>query len=133
MNPNPNRQQTWPRRAMTGLAILTFASSCRGTSVDEHVRRANAYFDQSRWSEAIIEYRQALQDAPKRGDIHQKLAEAYVRNRDGSNARREFVRAADLLPDDVSAQLKAGNILLLGDAFDDAQARANKVLTLNPK
>jgi tetratricopeptide (TPR) repeat protein len=47
---------------------------------------------------------------------------------DGSSALREYVTAADLMPDVADAQLKAGRLLLLAGQFDSARDRAQKVL-----
>ena len=40
--------------------------------------------------------------------------------------------AADLLPNDVGAQLKAGQLLLLAERYEDAKSRANK-MPIDPK
>jgi tetratricopeptide (TPR) repeat protein len=116
-----------------GVAAIGLAASCSKPSADDHVRKAQAYVGQSQLSDAIFEYRLALESEPKRGDIRVKLADAYLKSGDAPNAMREYVRAADLLPTDVAAQLRAGNVLLVSRAFEDAKARANKVLALDPK
>ena len=46
---------------------------------------------------------------------------------------REYVRAADLLPADVNAQVKAGGLLLRAGQFEDAKARVEKALALDAK
>ncbi len=48
-------------------------------------------------------------------------------------AYREYIRAADLLPDNEGAQLAAGNMLLVARQFEDAKTRAQNVLKKNPK
>ena len=82
----------------------------------------------SQVDEAIIEYRSALEVDQKRGDIWTKLGDAYVEKRDGGNAYRAYIRAADVLPDDAAAQIRAGNFLLMAGQFEDAKTRANNVL-----
>ena len=52
---------------------------------------------------------------------------------DGGNAVREFVRAADLLPDDADLQIQVGNFLLASGRFDDARVRAEQVLNRTPE
>src|SRR5580765_5220971 len=118
-----------PRRVILGFVLVSLAGACSKPNADAHLKKADAYVEQSRLPEAIVEYRLALQADPKRGDIRLKLGEAYMRSRDGSNALEEYVRAADLLPNDLTAQLKAGNTLVLAGAFEDAKVRATKVLT----
>ena len=53
----------------------------------------------------------ALQSNPKLGDVRLKLGDAYMGINDPRNAIREYVRAADLLPDSVEAHIKAGRLL----------------------
>jgi tetratricopeptide (TPR) repeat protein len=120
-----------PGGVIAGVVVVSLGSACSKPDVDAHFKRANNYAEQSRLSEAIIEYRLALQAAPSRGDIRLNLADAYFRNHDAANALKESVRAADLLPGDATAQLKAGNMLLLAHSFEDAKARANKILALD--
>jgi tetratricopeptide (TPR) repeat protein len=121
------------RHVALGLIVVSFAGACRRPNADAHLQKATAYVDQSRLSDAIIEYRLALQADPKRGDIRLKFGDALLRSGDGSNALKEYVRAADLLPDDAKAQIKAGNILLMAGGFEDAKTRANKALALEPR
>ena len=52
---------------------------------------------------------------------------------DPYNAAGEFVRAADLMPGDADAQVKAGVFLIAGGAFEDAKSRALKALEVNPR
>ena len=80
--------------------------------------------------EAIIQYRNALESEPLAGDVRVKLADAYLRNGEGAKAVQEYSRAADLVPD-AEVQLKAGNLLLLAHRFEDAKARAQKVLAVD--
>jgi len=122
-------------RSICTLIVLcaVTAARCGKPSADELARRAQTYAAQSRWPEAVLEYRLAVQADPKRGDIREKLASALVESHDTANALREYVRAADLLPNDVGAQLQAGNALLLSAAFEDAKTRATRALALEPK
>jgi putative PEP-CTERM system TPR-repeat lipoprotein len=119
--------------AVISSMTASLGMSCSKPSADEHLRRGNQDVEQSHLQEAVIEYRLALQADPKRGDIRLKLADTYVRLKDGSAALQEYARAADLLPNDATAQLKSGTLLLMAGRFDDAKARANKMLALDPK
>ena len=53
----------------------------------KYLEAGNKYFDQQKYKEAIVEYRNAVQQDPRFGDARYKLAEAYVR-----------VRPAECLP-----------------------------------
>ena len=119
-------------RQVLAVALVGFSVACSKPTADEYFKRANDYMSQSRVDEAIIEYKNALNASPKRGDIRTKLADAYMSKQDVSDAFREYVRAADLLPDDAAAQIKAGDFLLLAKRYEDAQTRATNVLNKDP-
>jgi putative PEP-CTERM system TPR-repeat lipoprotein len=112
------------------LAMVVGVACSADTDVEKRAAfdRANAYAGQQQYAEAIIEYRRAIQIDPGFGQARQKLAEAYMSVNDVPGALREIVRAADLLPDDLDVQLKAGNLLLAAGRFEDARSRAEHVL-----
>ena len=99
----------------------------------EYLASADQFVKQGKVKEAIIQYRNALVQDPRFGEARFKLAEAYAQDGDALRAAREYVRAADLLPKDVQAQLKAGRILLLSGQFEDAKTRAHGALAIDRK
>src|SRR6185436_2386122 len=105
---------------VAGLTV----GGCRKSNPTDHVRRATEYFDGGKFREAAVELRAALQLDPKLGEARLKLADTYVKLNEGGNAVREYARAADLLPQNVQAQVKAGGMLLLARRFEDAKTRA---------
>lgn len=118
------------------MAIAIAPAACSQnseTAKREAVTRGDALFAKAQYSEAVIEYRRAIQFDARYGEAHRKLADTYLKVGDGANAIREFVRAADLLPDDADLQIKVGNFLLAGGRFDDARVRAEQVLKTNSK
>jgi tetratricopeptide (TPR) repeat protein len=90
------------------------------------------YLAEGQLPEAIIEYRNAVEQDPRAGDVRAKLADTYARAGDGVNAIQEYVRAADLSPDDSAIAMKAGGLLLLAGRYDDAKLWAEKVLAKDP-
>jgi Tfp pilus assembly protein PilF len=98
----------------------------------EHLEKGNQQFSRKQYPEAIIEYRRAVQADPRLGPARLQLAQAYATTGDGVNALREFVRAADLMPEDSEAQRKAGTFMLLAGQFQDAQGLAQRMLQRNP-
>src|SRR6188472_941902 len=78
------------------------------------LEKGNQHASKAKYNEAIIEYRRAVQADPRLGPARLQLAIAYATTGDGPNALREYARAAELMPDDDDAQLKAGNFMLLG-------------------
>jgi tetratricopeptide (TPR) repeat protein len=113
------------------LVAITVTAACRQDpkrAAAKHAASGDRYVAQSKLAEAIVEYRGAIQADPSDGRVHAKLAEVYLKTQEPLNAALEYIRAADLLPDDTQAQLKAGSLLLLGGRADDAKARAEKIL-----
>ena len=72
--------------------------------------------EQKKYAEAVVEYRNAIQQDPKFGMARYKLAETYMQLNQPAEAFREYMRAADLLPDNVEAQVKAARMLHGGRA-----------------
>ena len=105
-----------------------------GKSAQQYFDSGNKYFAQGKFNEAAVEYKNAVAEGSRSwADAHFKLAEAYVRLGEPARAFKEYIYAADLLPTNIDAQLKAGTFLLLARRFEDARARADKVLKLDPK
>ncbi|MBM3777319.1 MAG: tetratricopeptide repeat protein [Acidimicrobiia bacterium] len=122
-----------------GLLLLAAALAACGASPDEEkqafLESGNAYAAEGKWAEAVIAYRNALRIDNTFGEAHARLAAAYleVDPPDLVAAARERLRAAELLPDSLEAQVKAAEIMLLAGRFTDAFTYANKALQLDPK
>ena len=120
------------RIAVLLLPLAIGAAGCRvGRSAQDLVTRGDSYASQQKYDEAILDYRNALNLDPKLGVAHAHLAEAYLKTDAGNSALKELLRAAELLPDDVEAQLKAGRLLLLAGRFEEARTFAEKALAKN--
>ena len=123
------------RRLSLAVAAIVMAVSCSKdpeVAKRESFARGEAYFEQQKFHEAIVEYRAAVQKDARFGEARAKLAAAYVAVNNPQGALREYVRAADLLPKDAGIQLKAGQFLHLAGRFQDAKARAEVLLALEP-
>jgi putative PEP-CTERM system TPR-repeat lipoprotein len=118
------------------LAAGLMLASCSRDPVkarQEYIASGDQYFAQKNYPEAIIQYRNAVAQDGSYGEARAKLAEAYEASGDLSNALREWVRAADLMPDVLTAQLQAGKLLLAAGQYPEARDRATKVLATDPK
>ncbi len=120
--------------AISFIAVLSLSCS-RDPEIAkrEYLASGDQFLSQSKVKEAIVQYRNALRQDPRFGEARYKLAEALAQDGDTARAAREYVRAADLLPKDVQAQLKAGRILLLSGQFEDAKTRAHSALAIDRK
>src|SRR5262245_50036687 len=124
-----NFRQGWTLlRSVVLLVIAISACTNREAVRQRHYDRGCAYLEQQQFKQAIQEFQSALAVDPKFADGHARLAEAYARSGDGASAVGAYVRAADLLPDDLDAQVTAGRYLLSSGQFEDALARANTVI-----
>jgi tetratricopeptide (TPR) repeat protein len=119
--------------AVVAASALAVALLRRGPSKEQYLARGTAYAAEKKYAEAIIELRNALKKDPNAGRTRAMLAEAYVNTGDVRSAIRETVVAADLLPHDLEAQLKAGQFLLMAGRYEDAKTRSEKVLALDSK
>src|SRR5688572_18989087 len=116
------------------LAIASVLMSCSNPEQEKraHVVRGDQYAAEKRDDFAVIEYASAVQLDPLFGEARWKLALTYERMGNARAAFPEFIRAADALPDDRAAQVKATELLLLARRFDDAKDRAAVLLQKNP-
>src|SRR5688572_29957687 len=80
--------------------ILTLAAGCSNTeeAKKQFFENGDAFLKAGKHQEAIVEFRNALQQDDKYGEARFKLAEAYEGAGNTGAAYREYVRAADLLP-----------------------------------
>ena len=121
--------QVLARTAACTLALVV-AVACSGDPAEQRRRfiaNGDKYSQEGKTAEAIIEYQNAVQVDARSGDARVKLATAYEAVGD-LKALDAYVRAADLLGDDVELQLKAGSLLMAVGRFTDALSRADAVL-----
>src|SRR5579871_2173418 len=115
------------------IATMSVVAACGRKSATDHMNRADEYAAKKDFANAIVEYRTALQQDPKLGMARMKLGDIYAQINDGQSAYREYVRAADTMPDSVDAQLKAGALLLLSNQYAEAKTRAEAALRMAPR
>src|SRR5262245_568235 len=122
-------------RVSCALIVPAIVVACRAPEIEktELVKRADASMEQKKYAEAIVDYRKAVQLDTRYGEAREKLALAYLQTGEKAGAAREFILAADLLPDDPKAQLNAARVLLNGRQFEEAQSRIQKALATDPK
>src|SRR5262245_14073483 len=125
-------------KARPVATLLVVAAACAACSTDPqtakvaYVKSGDAYAAKQQYREAIIQYRNAIQRDPTFGEARRKLADMYERIGDATNAYHEWVRAADLMPDVLDVQMRAGAYMLLTGQFEDAKTWAEKVLARHP-
>jgi tetratricopeptide (TPR) repeat protein len=116
---------------LVAFAVATGCSKDPGVAAAEYIKSGDRYFDQKKYSEAALQYRNAVQQDPKSGDAHLKLAKTFEATGDLDGAGREFIRAGDAMPANIEAQTRAAQYLLLSRHYEDARTRANKALAID--
>ncbi|HYI85636.1 MAG TPA: tetratricopeptide repeat protein, partial [Burkholderiales bacterium] len=99
----------------------------------QYLDAGDQYFSQQKYDAALIEYRNSVKQDPAFGEARRALAETYFKLGQPERGFKEYMRAADLLPDRADVQVRAGNLLLLSGQFDGAKQRAEQVLAKHPK
>jgi putative PEP-CTERM system TPR-repeat lipoprotein len=119
---------------LIGILALVATVACRGgADAPTHMAKGEALLRQGKTAEAVIEYRSAVRADNKNAEAQRGLARAYEAQGNTEAAAKALVRAADLLPNDLTAQLQASRALLRFNAFEDARDRAARALKIDPK
>jgi len=103
----------------------------------EHLSKGDAYLAESRWQEAALEYRNALQIDDSLAAAHWGLARAYEKLQRFPEMFDELRKTKDLDPKNLEARNKLGNYYLAGSqgdksAIKEAENLANDVLQKDP-
>src|SRR5439155_25396677 len=109
---------------LIALALLPVACGNPEVQKQRHFKRGNEYAAGKRDEFAVIEYANAVRLDPKFGEARLKLAETYERMNNLLAALPELILAADALPDNRDAQIRAPQVLLAGGRLEAAQAPA---------
>ena len=125
---------SWVPRLAVGVCVL-LATACSNAETDKqrYLENGKRLAAEKKFNEATVEYRNAIRIDGRFGEARWRLAQAYEETENFPGALQEYVRAADLLPDNVEVQVKAATHLLLDRQFLDAKARADKALAKDPR
>ena len=122
-------------RVAAGVCVLLLAIACSDSEKgkQQYLENGMRFAAEKKFDEAIVEYRNAIRIDGRFGEARWRLAQAYEETENFPAALQEYVRAADLLTDNVEVQVKAATHLLLSRQFLDAKTRADQVLAKDPK
>ena len=123
-----------------GVLLTLLCLSCQGASPESkkaaHLERAESYFSKGQYQEAIIEYRNVTQLDAKDAAAHYRLALAHLKLGGLLNLQAAFAelsRTVELDQTNRDAQLKLGELYLLGNEPGKARERAEIVLVSAPQ
>jgi tetratricopeptide (TPR) repeat protein len=122
--------KAWPLACLAVLSIVSGACSTGDSRAAKEtaIKQGDSLFEAKEYAKAVQAYRQAVAADPRDGHARFKLSQAHLYAGQWGPAALEAIRAADLLPDDVDAQLGAGRMMLLQGRFVDVTARMQKLL-----
>ena len=118
------------------LITLVATAGCSNPEKNklEYVRRGEAYLKQSRFQEASIEFRNAIQIDDRFAAAHWGLALAYEGLQRFPESIEELKRTAELDANQLDSRVKLANYYLVGKPplLDEAERLATEVLQKNP-
>ena len=120
--------------------LMLVMANCTQMTAEEkkatHYERGMAYFDEGKYQEAVIEFKNVIQIDPKDANGHYQLALSHLKIggiTDMQLAYGELTKTVDLDPSNQDAQLKLGELFLLGRKPAEARERAEIVLASSPQ
>ncbi|HTL62254.1 MAG TPA: tetratricopeptide repeat protein [Nitrospira sp.] len=102
----------------------------------KHQERAKAYVEKGQYQEALIEYQNAAQADPKDANLYYQMALLHLKLGQASHlqaAFAELTRSVQLDKHNQDAQLKLGELYLLGNEPARAREQADIVLVSAPQ
>src|SRR6188768_4520796 len=85
----------------------------------QYIESGDRYFKERKFAEATLEYQNAFRRDTKSSLALQRLGDIALETGDKEQAWQAYLRAADLAPDDIPLQIKAGGVLLITQRFED--------------
>ena len=117
-----SRRPSRPTRALvTGLlAFSLFLAGCASDEerVVEFLDRGDAYVEDGKDEEAIIEYKNVLQIEPENATAHEALSNAFLRIQKPREAYWEMSETVRIDPSNIDARLRYGTISAAVGDFD---------------
>ncbi len=121
------------------LAAMFAVSGCTNAekAKAEHLRKGEAFLAESRFQEASIEFRNAIQIDDKLAAAHWGLARAYEGMRRVQELVDELKKTVELDPNNLEARVKLGNLYLRGsqgraEYIGEAERLAKEILQKDP-
>jgi tetratricopeptide (TPR) repeat protein len=121
--------------ALLATALFLFACQDDADRLAEHRKRADAYLEEGKTAEAIIEFKNMLQVDPNLADAHHGLAKAFIAEKKIREAYWELQETVRLDPGNLDAKLEYGQFLLYGkeSEIENALTQAEEVLAVEPE
>lgn len=118
--------------SVAGQRLLSRVLERSDASPELHVVIAQAYSDQSKFSEALAEYQKALGMNAKIGEAHAGIGMVYIKQGRLDDAVEEFKKELGLNPDSAMAKYQIAFVLLQQNRAAEALPLLTDVLRKNP-
>jgi tetratricopeptide (TPR) repeat protein len=107
-------------------------------TAEEFFKSGKAYYEQKKYSEAIIQCLNAIQKDPRHHDARYLIAQIYADQQDLNSAGAQLRSLLEYYPDDRQGNLDLGRIYLTAGPSDlkyfrESQNIAEKILSKNPQ
>lgn len=116
---------------IVALAACSFKDPAEAKA--DAIRRGDELTDRQEHRRAVQAYREAIAIDPHDGAARMKLSRALRAAERWSEGAREGIAAADLLPDDLEAQVWGVSMMLAESRFIDAHERLTTLLERYPR
>jgi len=107
------------------LCLFAIVGCQPSLTPEEGMQRAEAYRNEGKYTEAIIELKNALSDSPQHMDTRLMLSELYLLQRDGDNAANQLQKARELGLGEIDIRAASGRAFLLQKKYDRLLAEVN--------
>ena len=117
------------------FAILVFLSACSlspSGRKQKYLSSGEQYFDSGKYSEASIQFVNAIKLDPNDADAHYRLGRTYVKIADWPHAYEEFKRVLELQPDNYAAHFDLAKLLIASGTLNLAQEETDLFLKKQP-
>jgi Tfp pilus assembly protein PilF len=111
------------------LLLLTSCSTDPEHEKVKYLESGNRYFKSGKFSEAAIQFQNAVELDPRFADAYYGMAQANLKTGNVDAAFTELVQATTLNPSNVSAQLELGRLQIVRRKYADAEATARRVIS----
>ena len=119
------------------LFVLVFlvAQGCasKEEQKQKHWQKAKQYVEKSLFREAALELKNVIKLDPSNDAAYYELGDVYMHLKQGPDAFQAFSRAASANPENLQAQLRLGQLLLMGNQAAEAEEKAKIVLSKDPQ
>jgi tetratricopeptide (TPR) repeat protein len=124
------------RGALLLLVVMSLLAGC-GRSPEakkaRHLERGDRYFQQEKYREAVLEYRNVVRIDSGNAQAIRQLGLAHYHLGEMGNAGRYLLRIQELEPENLEARLKLGTLYLVGGRPEEAVREAEFVLERDQK